>query len=156
MDRNRYIEIRKQLDLKIRPQMLALHYLQDAVLIGLSLTFIYFYAGTWQYWLAIPLLSTLMFRNFSLMHDAVHTAVSKNKKLNSIVGVIAGGLCLLPYEQWKAVHLEHHYWSGNIEKDPVMGLVRTFPKWPKAMKAIVGFGWRAWVPVLALFQYGIF
>lgn len=111
-----------------------------------------------SYWrlLAIPILSALMFRNFSLMHEAVHGLVSKKKDLNNVFGIFSGALCGLPYEPWKQVHLEHHYWSGNVEKDPVMGLMRTYPHWPKALQKTATFCWQCWIPLLAVFQYFIF
>lgn len=156
MDKKNYLHLRKQVNFKLKNHFLLLHILQDTTLIAIASALLYSFSDTaWKY-LTIPLFSILMFRNFSLMHEAVHGVVSKNKLINDTVGVIAGGLCLLPYEPWKQVHLEHHYWSGNIEKDPVMALARTFPQWNEKLKISLGFFWKAWIPLLALLQYGVF
>ncbi len=156
MDKKKYLSLRKQVDLKIKNRMLALHLTQDALMVSACAFLLTRMKETgWEY-LCIPIFATLMFRNFSLMHEAVHGLISKNKWLNDTVGVIAGGLCLLPYEPWKQIHLEHHYWSGNVEKDPVMALIRTFPHWDKKLQNSVGFFWKAWIPLLALLQYAVF
>jgi acyl-lipid omega-6 desaturase (Delta-12 desaturase) len=156
VDKKKYLELRNQISFKIKIHFLFLHLLQDALLIAVSCLLLTSYAESEWVYLVIPIFATLMFRNFSLMHEAVHGVVSKNKMINDTVGVWAGGLCLLPFESWKQVHLEHHYWSGNIEKDPVMVLVRTFPNWSKGLQSSLGFLWKAWIPALALLQYAVF
>jgi acyl-lipid omega-6 desaturase (Delta-12 desaturase) len=148
MNKQSYILFRQKLNLK--PQRFALirQLFIDAALITACVVL--------PWYLAIPVASVMMFRQFSLMHDAVHGLVSKNKFINDIVGTFAGILCVLPYAPWKAIHLEHHYWSGNIEKDPVMGLLRSYPTWPKPLQLMATTCWRMWVPTLALFQYFVF
>lgn len=156
MDKKRYLEIRKQVHFKFKNQFLISHILFDAGLMITSYFLLNSLKETYWVYLCIPIFAALMFRNFSLMHEAVHGLVSKNKWVNDFVGIITGGLCLLPYEPWKQVHLEHHYWSGNVEKDPVMALVRTFPGWNENLKSSLGFLWKAWIPILALLQYAVF
>jgi fatty acid desaturase len=97
-----------------------------------------------------------MFRNFSEMHEAVHGIASEKKWLNDLTGVMSGALCLLPFSQWRTIHLQHHYWSGNIEKDPVMALVRRFPLWPERVRKLCTFFWQIWIPILSIFQYFVF
>lgn len=101
--------------------------------------------------------AVLMFRHFAIMHDCVHNAFFGRKKIwNNLLGNVSAIVCFLPFEPWRKVHLEHHYWSGNIDKDPVMALVHAYPKWPKFLKRICTMFWRLWVPVLAVLQYGVF
>ena len=154
MDKQVYLNLRKNLDLEFKNHVLYFHLAQDLCLLAIC-AYLFIQEKGLQYW-AIPLISVLMFRNFSLMHDAVHGLISKNKNINDVIGIIAGSFCVLPYEPWKMVHLEHHYWSGNVEKDPVMGLMRTFPTWPPYLQKMLGLCWQLWIPVLALFQYGLF
>ena len=156
MDKATYWKIRKELDLRPDGWALIRHFAIDFGLLALCVL-----ASQAPSWLSgqfvcIPLISIWMFRGFSLMHDAVHRAVSKNRLTNDLVGIVAGVFCLLPYEPWKVIHLEHHHWSGNIEKDPVMALVRSFEKWPKAFRVSSTLLWKVWMPVLAIFQYGVF
>jgi fatty acid desaturase len=122
-------------------------------LLFLSIGFLVFAGFEWA---MSPFVTVLMLRNFGLMHDAVHSAVSDRKWLNHFVGHVSGCLCLLPYETWKKSHLQHHLWSGNIEKDPVMALRVVLPKAPSFLQKGLTFFWRRWVPALAGLQYVLF
>ncbi len=99
---------------------------------------------------------TLMFRCFGLLHDCVHQATHENKILNAVIGEIMGPLCLLPFYQWQAIHLQHHIWAGNVDKDPVMRLMRDYPRLPEGKKRFLRFSWRSWIPLMALSQHLVF
>lgn len=154
MDRNRYIELRRSLDLSRRPHYLWRQLAEDAALLAAVL----FIGGLESAWslTAVPLLTIFMYRNFGLMHEATHGLVSRNRVLNDVVGAICGGFCLLPYEPWKAVHLEHHYWSGNVEKDPVMAIVKNFPTMSRGARILIDSFWRSWIPIIAFLQHVVF
>lgn len=51
-------------------------------------------------------------------HDAGHQVVSKNRKINRVVGEIAHSvICLTPYIPWAKSHKKHHLGHNHIEKD---------------------------------------
>jgi omega-6 fatty acid desaturase (delta-12 desaturase) len=156
MNRERYIAIRSQLNLEPNPFFLWSYLAQTAVLAGACAFLMWkFSDSAWKY-AAIPLIAMIMFRSFALMHEAVHGIAAKNRWLNNAIGVFSGGLCLLSYESWKQAHLEHHRWSGNVDKDPVMAMIRIFPSWPKPLQAVLTFGWKCWVPTLSFLQHTVF
>ncbi len=155
MDKSTYIHIRKRLDLEHKPYALQLHYAVNALFVGSIYICWSEFESPLKYF-AIPLLVGLIFRNFALMHEAVHRTASKNPYINEIVGIFSGSICLLPFEPWKRSHLEHHTWSGNIEKDPVMALAIVFPRFPKTMQKILSLLWNAWFPILAIMQHIVF
>lgn len=150
--REKYLEIRKTLESRHPFTKLAQQVVKDVFLIAAISTLV---VSGWSL-AAIPLVSILMFRGFSVMHDAVHGALLKNKKANRFLGIVYASLCLLPYEQWRAVHLDHHTWSGNIERDSVMAVVRFYPGLPAWQKAALNFFWRNWIPFLAVVQHSVF
>jgi len=123
-------------------------------------------AGWWgaitaipQWWMCAalsPVIAILLFRNFSLMHEAVHGSASSSRTFNDGVGLYAGMLSLLPFDNWRTIHLSHHQWAGNIERDPTMALVRLYPAWPVWARRSLSLLWRHWVPTLALLQYVVF
>lgn len=152
MNKQEYQELRNSLDLKKKWSPLVRYYIVEGVLIGLCAFLTYKGAM----YICIPLLSVLMFRNFSLMHDAVHGAVTQNKALNNFIGHWSGMLSLLPFNAWKDSHLQHHFWSGNIHKDPVMALRISLPKASPTTQGVVRATWKAWIPLLALLQYTLF
>lgn len=156
MNRSEYLSIRNKVQIKESKLALPIHFALD---LGLILAI----AGIWGSDLAIgfkvlaaPLLSVLIFRSFSVMHEAVHGLLSKKKAINSALGIMYGGLGLLPYEQWKVSHIKHHHWSGNIEKDPVMGFLVAYPKMSRGFKKFLEFCWKTWVPVFGLSQHIVF
>ncbi|MFT6902646.1 MAG: ferredoxin-NADP reductase/fatty acid desaturase [Colwellia sp.] len=67
---------------------------------------------------------------FAILHDATHRAVSSNKILNDLLGMMAG-MFLLPFVStrvYRFLHLEHHRFAGNKDKDPDEFTVST--PWP--------------------------
>jgi fatty acid desaturase len=56
----------------------------------------------------------------TLLHEAAHGVLLKNKKLNRLVGeFFAGGLVYQTWSSYKNSHvLSHHHKLGNKEKDP--------------------------------------
>lgn len=156
LTRAEYIKIRKNLDLKIIPTELLFHILKDFFIVSLLASIWKIDALSSLKIISSPLLTVLIFRSFAIMHEASHSAITKNRFINNVFGVFYSGIALLPFEQWKSGHMEHHYWSGNLEKDPVMGLLRAFPKFPKWLQLTMRLGWKAWIPVVSVAQHTVF
>ena len=156
MNQQRYMEIRNSLDLRHDPQFLLRYGLQTIVLVAACVYIPLEFSNSPVRFVAIPLISLLMLRSFAFMHEAVHGLISKNRRLDNFLGVVSGTLCLLSYESWKQAHIEHHRWSGNLDKDPVMGMVKTFPNFPKPLRDILTLGWKCWVPTLSFLQHSVF
>lgn len=155
MDKQAFLEIRNQLDFTRKPSRLWLHFAQDGILIG-GVTLCLARPSLATYGLAQALVAAFFFRAFSLMHDAVHGALHGRESVNDWIGVIFGGLCFLPYTTWKAMHLDHHFWAGNVDKDPVMKMVREFPKKSAAHKRWKAAIWKSWIPYIAFLQEVVF
>jgi fatty acid desaturase len=98
----------------------------------------------------------LMFRSFSLMHEAVHRSLSPYRWINVTVGILCGALCMLPFAQWRELHLTHHLWSGNLDQDPTMKLVKNYEKIPRTLRVVIEYCWKFWLPLLALMQHLLF
>lgn len=155
MEKKEYLQFRSRHNLNNleKPSWL-LYFSIDLALIGLC-------AWAWTVpnfggLFSAVLIASLMFRNFSMMHEAVHGLCSDNRKINSVIGIWTGALCLLPFAQWRKVHLEHHFWAGNVEKDPVMALLILFPKLSSPVQKTLSFLWQCWVPIMAFLQYAVF
>ncbi len=156
MNRATYIKIRNSLDLEQKPSALPTYLLQNAALVaGIAYLWIQF-EGSWLRYLGSLLMFVLMFRCFGVMHEAVHGAVSKNKFINQLMGILCGAVGLFPYETWRKSHLSHHQWSGNVEKDSVMALVVAVPKMSPQIQRALSVIWRTWFPILAILQHVVF
>ena len=76
--------------------------------------------GTLHWALMIPINATVIYAAFTALHDATHRTVSGNRVLNDLLGTISC-LLLLPGVTtgvYRYLHLEHHRYTGNPEKDP--------------------------------------
>lgn len=156
MNQQRYLEIRDLVDLRHDPKALKYYWLQTAILIAACCLLLIEFAGSPVRFLAVPLMSLIMFRNFGLMHEAVHGLLSKDNRINHTLGIVSGAFCLLSFDSWKQSHLEHHRWSGNIDKDPVAAMIKTYPTFPKALQSALTFGWKCWLPTLSFLQHTVF
>lgn len=55
-------------------------------------------------------------RNFIIMHDAGHGTLFRSRRLNGLVGHVAGILALTPLRDWAHNHALHHASSGNLDR----------------------------------------
>lgn len=156
MEKKEYLQLRNKLNLNLDPRALPLHLFFEVVLLYGIYTCWGMSANSVLRYCAIPLVAILMFRNFAFMHEAVHGSISKNKIINEFLGLYSGALSLLPYDAWKRSHLEHHFWSGNIDRDPVMLIVKVFPNMSAKTKKFLNISWACWFPLLAIMQHAVF
>lgn len=102
------------------------------------------------------LVGLFMFRSFSVMHEAVHGTLAKNQSVNSNLGSVYGVFTLLPFNSWRKVHLDHHLWTGNLDKDPTMRLILGHREGTLPTSKAQDIFWRAWMPYLAWRQQLVF
>ena len=74
---------------------------------------------------------------FTVWHEAVHATVSRNPRVNDVVGVLGMLPYMTPYFMQRWVHLEHHR-KLNLEDDPnyiyTSGSLLTLPfRYPRAL-----------------------
>ncbi|MCM2353862.1 MAG: fatty acid desaturase [Pseudobdellovibrio sp.] len=103
--------------------------------------------------LNIFIIPLFMFRQFSILHEAVHGLSHTNGKINHFCGLIAGTFCLTPFTVWKMAHLKHHYWTGNLEQDPTFAILKTFDQSSSYKKRLIESTWRMGFPLLAGLQH---
>jgi acyl-lipid omega-6 desaturase (Delta-12 desaturase) len=101
------------------------------------------------------LLAVIFFHNFALLHEAGHGNVSTSRAVNTLTGLYASVLCLMPFFPWKYIHQRHHVWAGNPEQDPTG---RNVKRWQSEGRVpwLLRFAWRTWVPFGALAQHFVF
>ncbi len=120
--------------------------LLSAAHIGLTaICYATFAGATWAYLDGdIPFVVMLLlnqfaiFASFSPEHDAVHGAVSRNERVNNLIGTVSiqllvPGLCTTVY---RILHMEHHRWVGDPDRDPD----DLFVKAPKPILPLVLIG----------------
>ena len=67
--------------------------------------------------LALSILAAgFLVRIFIIFHDCGHNSFFKSRRLNKIVGIIAGALVFTPYHKWHYQHMVHHKTVGDLDK----------------------------------------
>lgn len=161
MDKSEYIKLRMTLDFKPRGKFLAIHIAGDFVLAGLACALVwrplhFDILSALRALTASLSLAVLYFRAFSMMHEGVHGAILANRRGNDWAGLFYGALCFLPFTQWREIHLLHHQWSGNVEKDPVRKITVLFRGKPTFLTGMMSFFWPTWIPAAAAMQNYVF
>lgn len=91
------------------------------LMIGLILFSSYAWTQTWFWYAYVPLAFAIAARQgafLQLVHEACHSALSKNKKLNDFYGSWMLSLPVgVSYEGYCKGHLQHHAYTGT-DKDP--------------------------------------
>lgn len=76
--------------------------------------------GKISYIAAVPVLAFIYYWFFSVIHDAAHRSITKNKKMNDRIGQLVISF-VLPYanlELLRWAHIEHHRFTNDKDKDP--------------------------------------
>ncbi|MEM1087808.1 MAG: fatty acid desaturase [Pseudomonadota bacterium] len=74
------------------------------------------------WWLEGPLIfliGTMCWSLFVIGHDAGHGSFSRNRKLNTAVGILTHSMILVPYRGWQRSHALHHMKTGHLEDEEV-------------------------------------
>lgn len=154
MNKDLYQTLRSQLDFSFCRLALLKHLLTEVAILFCAI-YLFNLSGPLAFAAAIPI-AVLMLRNVSFMHEAVHGLAHPHPSVNYFIGVVAGSFCLLPFHLWKKIHLEHHFWAGNFNKDPSLEIMKRYPQIPPVQKFLFNFSWKTRIPLTAFFQYVVF
>ena len=113
-------------------------------------------ADGWMGALLAVLFCAFCFRSFGMMHECVHSAAASSRDWNDALGNFYGIFCFLPFRSWQDVHLNHHIWTGNVEKDPSTRLLYLYKKNGFKISDHVATAWKLWIPLLAFLQHIVF
>lgn len=103
-------------------------------------------AGYFPLFVAISINILAVYISFTPLHDASHRALSSNKVLNDLLGTLSGQLIFpgINMPVFRAIHMDHHRYVGDRERDPDFGLVEV-PKWiGLPYLAFVDIHWLHW------------
>ena len=73
---------------------------------------------SWLIWPAMFLQGIVIVHFFSLQHECVHYTAFKTRKLNDIAGNLCGLAIILPNQQFRYEHCNHHTFTQLKGKDP--------------------------------------
>jgi acyl-lipid omega-6 desaturase (Delta-12 desaturase) len=105
--------------------------------------------GGWLRWvLGQTLLGGALVFWFVVLHECGHRTLFRGRRLNALVGHVAGFVAMIPYHCWTRVHGRHHKWTGWQDLDPT-----TESLVPRPLSAFergaVNVAWRLWLPLFS-------
>ncbi len=149
-----YVTLKRSLSFEPSTAITLLVWTGTITLVGLALLMLRA-GGRGAYLLSQLLLVTAFFQSFALLHECGHGSAFSRPWMNTVFGHLASVLCFLPYFPWKFIHQAHHVWTGNVDRDPTMRALRVWRERGK-VPGPVSFGWRSWIPIMAVFQHVVF
>ena len=76
--------------------------------------------SVWYFeWPLIAMIGTLCWSIFVVGHDAGHGGFSKNRTVNTVVGILTHAAILVPYRGWQRSHAQHHMKTGHFREEEV-------------------------------------
>lgn len=145
LDKGAYMAIKERLDLRPSPWAAC-----GILALNVSLAALGFWLlsldTTPAFLLSQLIFPVVFFQGFAILHECGHGSFSSKSWLNTLVGHYASPLCFLPYFSWKIQHAQHHVWSGNLDKDPALKLLRQW-RATQRVPVVVQVAWRSWIPL---------
>jgi omega-6 fatty acid desaturase (delta-12 desaturase) len=111
-------------------------------------------SGGWLRWTIGQLLLALsLVQWFAILHECGHRTLFRARRLNTVVGAVAGVMTVIPYWSWVRVHGRHHKWTGWQDLDPTTeSLVPRALGWWE--RILINVCWRLWIPLFSvLYRY---
>ena len=148
-----YLDIRTRLNFRASA-------LPTLAIVAFDAVLVYFWARLVQqdsigaFVVSQVMLAVLFFNAFSLLHECGHGNVAPWPAVNALLGHVASLLCFIPYFPWKYIHQQHHAWTGNLDKDPVLKSLRRFRD--RGVPLLVRICWLLWIPMAALLQHVVY
>lgn len=102
------------------------------------------------YWLLQLWLAMGIFRAFVLVHEGGHGTLFSSRRYNRFFARIFGIICLIPADNWRIAHFQHHIWVGVVDKDPTSAGVLEVQKYSKGMRKLSLILWKLRIPLAAI------
>ncbi|MEM6929217.1 MAG: fatty acid desaturase [Myxococcota bacterium] len=121
-----------------------------ALTVGVWATFVGASGAYLTGWLPLPVAMLLnavaVYVSFTPLHDATHRSVSRDPLVNDLLGTVCGMLLIpgLTTPVYRVLHLEHHRWVGDPERDPDTPLVDARGPWLILALAFPELVWAHW------------
>lgn len=106
-------------------------------------------AGGWLPWAVGQLiLAAALVVWFSILHECGHRTLFRSRASNTLVGLTAGFLTLIPFRTWVRVHGRHHKWTGWQDLDPTTESLVPRPL-TRVERLAINICWRCWIPLFS-------
>lgn len=86
---------------------------------------------------------------FVILHEAGHLTMFRDRRINHLLGWVAGFVSLIPYSTWRVIHNRHHRFTGWQDLDATTESL-TPRKLSFAETAVINIAWRFWLPLFSI------
>ena len=86
---------------------------------------------------------------FVILHECGHETLFVGRRMNAVVGEIAGVMSQIPFRTWRRVHGRHHKWTGWQDLDPTTEALVPRTR-GRAERMVVNACWRLWIPLFSI------
>jgi len=86
---------------------------------------------------------------FVILHECGHETLFVGRRMNAVVGEIAGVMSQIPFRTWRRVHGRHHKWTGWQDLDPTTEALVPRTR-GRAERMLVNACWRLWIPLFSI------
>jgi len=86
---------------------------------------------------------------FALLHEAGHKTLFRSARANGWAGQLAGFFALIPFRNWRLVHMRHHYWTGWKDLDPTTSTTLPRPM-GRLERGLINLCWLCWLPLFSV------
>jgi len=104
--------------------------------------------GVLRWAIGQALLGAALVQWFAVLHECGHRTMFRGRRLNTIAGVVAGFLAMIPYRSWVRVHARHHKWTGWQDLDPT-GESLVPRRLSRVERTLINACWRLWIPLFS-------
>ena len=95
------------------------------------------------------LLALALVQWFVVLHECGHDTLFRTRRLNHLVGPLAGAFAAIPNTCWTRIHGRHHRWTGWQDLDPTT--VALVPRdRPRLERTIVNVCWTCSIPLFSV------
>ena len=106
-------------------------------------------ASPWS-WVAGQIIVALaLLQWFVILHEAGHNTLFRTRRLNRLVGHIAGVFALIPFHNWQRIHARHHKYTGWQDLDATTALLvpRAVKPWERR---VMNLAWATGLPLFSV------
>lgn len=149
MTKEQWLIVRKQIPDGAKQPWTVILWVFDLALLTLA----------WNLWLgtstvlqgvALILAGFAVLQIYLILHEALHGAVSDNRRLNNFIGHSSGWLIALPFLVRRRYHMAHHTWTAHPVNDPEnKSMIEKFSVMTRQQERTLEFMWKHWIPMIA-------
>ncbi|AZC18575.1 fatty acid desaturase [Pseudomonas sp. CMR5c] len=149
MTKEQWLNVRKQIPDGAKEPWTVMLWVADMLVLVLAWN-LWLSSSTGLQLLGLVLAGVATLQIYLILHEALHGAISENRRVNNFIGHCNGWLIALPFLVRRRFHTAHHTWTSHPLNDPEnRGMIEKFSVMTKKQERTLEFMWKHWIPMIA-------